>query len=458
MNAQNQDYIHNYYHIYDMKLGEGGFAKVRLATHLLTRQLVAVKCLDKVKLESELPRIYNEIECLKKLKHNHIAKLLQVFETATHIYLILEHCSGGELFDYIVRKQRLEEPESAQVIYDLMRVLDYIHSNGFAHRDIKPENILFDDRKQIKLIDFGLAANCTQENMAKNRSQQPIDQLRTCCGSVTYAAPEVISGDAYNGRAVDVWSAGVMLYAMLVGQVPFNDPSIPKLYSKIRQGISTLPSFLSNEASDLLRRMLDTNPKNRATVHEVISHPWLRNRINPSSKISKRPLDISCGLDENMFARVCESFPHSDPESIRNWIAQDFNYYSATYWLLQNKCLPRTPAIRRTPIVGNVRRQTPNSKVLTPTKQQQQHHQQRQSSPMKKARFATVRASPQNPRLQKLHAISIMMSNNNTSNHKNNNNCSGKVKMDIGSAKSKLSPFVKKSTPKKSIVKRLLWF
>lgn len=373
--------ISQYYKVHEKKLGEGGFAKVRLATHLATMQPVAIKCIDKIKIGPELPRIYNEIECLKKLKHNNIARLYQVFETRTSIYLVLEYCAGGELFDYIVSKSKLEESESAQIIHDLMRVLNFIHINGFAHRDLKPENVLFDDKHQIKLIDFGLAANCSAEIMA-NRGQAAIDQLTTCCGSVTYAAPEVISGRVYSGTAVDVWSAGVMLYALLVGQLPFNDNNIPKLYEKIQAGIKTLPVFLSQEASDLIRRMLTVDPAQRITVRGVLAHPWLRNRINLFAKIHRR-LDFGEQLDEHLLARCSEKFPHLSIAQLRDCIIRDYNYFSTTYLLMLAKCPPRTSgAIKRTP------------------ERQQTNILSNNASPQKRTKLATVTNSPQTPKNQ----------------------------------------------------------
>lgn len=366
--------ICQFYHIHTKKLGEGGFAGVRLATHLVTGQNVAIKCLDKVKLGPELPRIYNEIECLKRLKHHNIARLYQVFETQSMIYLVLEYCSGGELFDYIVSKSKLSEMESAQIIYDLMNVLNYIHINGFAHRDLKPENVLFDDKHQIKLIDFGLAANCSADHMATNKNQAPLDQLSTCCGSVTYAAPEVISGRVYSGTSCDVWSAGVMLYALLVGRLPFNDNSISKLYQKIQDGIKTVPSFLSEEAGDLIMKMLIVDPTKRITVPEILSHPWIHKRIRPFSQINRRlesgneneltlavrarpfaranrRLDFSSKneLDEQLFVKCCELFPSVTVTKMRDYIRRDFNYYSTTYHLLKAKSPPRALAARIVP-------------------------------------------------------------------------------------------------------------
>lgn len=444
------DDIYNYYHIHDKKLGEGGFAKVRLATHLATRQNVAIKCLDKIKLGSELPRIYNEIECLKRLKHQNIARLYQVFETSTVIYLVLEYCAGGELFDYIVSKSKLEETESAQIIYDLMRVLDFIHINGFAHRDLKPENVLFDDKHQIKLIDFGLAANCSADNLASNRNQPAMDQLSTCCGSVTYAAPEVISGAIYSGTAVDVWSAGVMLYALLVGQLPFNDNSIPKLYQKIQNGVKTLPSFLSAEASDLIRRMLIVDPKQRITVREVLQHAWLRIRTSTFARINRR-LDFSSGqVDEHMLSRCHDKFPNLSLAKLREYIEADFNYFSTTYHLMLAKCPPRALAVKR-----------------TPDRQQLTVLQSPYVSPTKRTRFVTVSTTPKTPKtppsyLKHLHQAEHNVSQNGSENCALNTtptkraNISSATNTNQQENTNRMAAFAYNPTPKKSIVKRLL--
>lgn len=421
--------ICSYYHIHDKKLGEGGFAKVRLGTHLATRQNVAIKCLDKIKLGPELPRIYNEIECLKRLKHHSIARLYQVFETQTAIYLVLEYCAGGELFDYIVSKSKLEEPESAQIIHDLMRVLDFIHINGFAHRDLKPENILFDDKHQIKLIDFGLAANCSPDNMATNRNQPPLDQLSTCCGSVTYAAPEVISGEVYSGTSVDVWSAGVMLFALLVGQLPFNDNSIPKLYQKIQAGIKTLPAFLSEEAGDLIRKMLTVDPRQRISVRDVLAHPWLRNRSNTHARINRR-LDFHTGrLDEQILNRCAEKFPNVSSASLKELIQQDFNYYSTTYHLMVSKCPPRTHAVKRTP-------------DRLPTIQPY-------ISPTKKNRFVTVSNTPRTPKTPPSYI-------KNLDKRPNIDTPVDMTPSRFEQQENAMAAFIQAPTPKKSIVKRLL--
>jgi serine/threonine protein kinase len=462
--------ICKYYHLHDKKLGEGGFAKVRLATHLRTKQYVAIKCLDKIRLGSELPRIYNEIKCLKKLKHKNIARLYQVFETDTVIYLVLEYCQGGELFDYIVKKSRLSESESAQILFDLMRVLDFIHINGFAHRDLKPENVLFDERHQIKLIDFGLAANCSADNMANNKNQAPLGQLSTCCGSITYAAPEVIAGGVYSGTAVDVWSAGVMMYALLIGQLPFNDNSISKLYQKIQAGIQELPDYLSQDACDLLRKMLTVNPRYRITVRDVLSHPWLRNRSSNYTRIHRRLDFNSSQLDDLVVQRCCELFPEISETQLRDLIRADFNYYSTTYHLLQAKCPPRSVGIvkrsmpdEQTSVIPSVAPVPPM--VLTPRRNINNNNNYNnnnivvhtidnknddnglgkgscQPSPTKRSRFVTVVNTPRTPRtppsyLKRLHET-----------NKAPRTCPSKVLT---------TPITKfKPAAKKSLVKRLI--
>lgn len=438
--------------MHEKKLGEGGFAKVRLATHLATRQYVAIKCLDKVKLGAELPRVYNEIECLKKLKHQNISRLYQVFETETVIYLVLEYCAGGELFDYIVSKSKLEEAESAQIIYDLMRVLDYIHSNGFAHRDLKPENVLFDDRHHIKLIDFGLAANCSADNSTPNSDQVSLNQLRTCCGSVTYAAPEVISGGLYSGTSCDVWSAGVMLYALLVGKLPFNDNSIAKLYQKIQAGIKTLPPFLSAEASDLIKKMLVVDPAERITVREVLAHPWLRNRVNTFAKINRRlEFNSSNPLDEQLVARCCEKFPHLDEAKLREYIIEDFNYYSTTYYLMKAKCPPRALAVKRTPD----RQFTGGAGLATTTANTKANIKDSpHASPTKRTRFVTVTNTPRAPKTPPSYLQQLQKSEAAATNGTPDIYCTPTKIRD--QENNRMSAFIYSQTPKKSIVKRLL--
>ncbi|XP_054166356.1 maternal embryonic leucine zipper kinase-like [Oppia nitens] len=312
------------YYLHRNKLGEGGFGKVRLATHLKTGHKVAVKIMNKQRLGSDLCRVRVEINSLKVLRHENIAKLLQVIETKDEIYLILEYCSGGELFDYLVAKSRLSENETKTIMNDLINALAYIHSNGFAHRDLKPENILFDANHKIKLIDFGLAANQTDNNNSLN-------YLKTCCGSPAYAAPELLQGPNYSGPAVDVWSAGVLLYALLVGRLPFDDENISALYKKIQSGVYRMPDVLSADAKDLIRSMLKTNPLERITIDKILSHPWLRSEMTFKTRVQI----MRTNFDEEVFFQCHRFYPEVPLKELRQKIMSGFGYLTATYWLLK---------------------------------------------------------------------------------------------------------------------------
>lgn len=316
------------YYTHQKSLGEGGFGKVKLATHLKTNQKVAIKMMNKEKLGKDLQRVRIEIEALKVLQHDNIAKLLQVIETKTDIYLILEYCSGGELFDYLISKKRLTESEVRVIMRDLFGVLMFIHDKGFAHRDLKPENILFDGKHTIKLIDFGLAANSSENKSA-------LAFLSTCCGSPAYAAPELLRGNTYSGPAVDVWSAGVLLYSLLVGQLPFDDENIQNLYKKIQIGKYILPTWLTSDVRDLITSMLKTNPAERISVSKVLDHKWIKHGCINAPNLLAKSLIPAAEFDDEALQCCRYIFPELTEEQLRNKI-KSFGYHTASYLLLRN--------------------------------------------------------------------------------------------------------------------------
>ena len=191
---------------------------------------------------------------------------MQVIETEDKIFMVLEYCPGGELFDYIVAKDRLSESEARFFFRQIISALAYIHSKGYAHRDLKPENLLLDDNQCLKLIDFGLCA--------KPRGGME-HLLTTCCGSPAYAAPELICGRTYLGAEADLWSMGVLLYALLCGYLPFDDDNINVLYKKIQTGKYEVPAWLSADSVNLLNDLLQTDPKRRITMPHLVYHPWV---------------------------------------------------------------------------------------------------------------------------------------------------------------------------------------
>ncbi|KAK1275755.1 SNF1-related protein kinase catalytic subunit alpha KIN10 [Acorus gramineus] len=251
-------------------LGIGSFGKVKIAEHALTGHKVAIKILNRRKIKSMdmEEKVRREIKILRLFMHPHIIRLYEVIETPSDIYVVMEYVKTGELFDYIVEKGRLQEDEARGFFQQIISGVQYCHRNMVVHRDLKPENLLLDSKRNVKIADFGLS------NIMRDGHF-----LKTSCGSPNYAAPEVISGKLYAGPEVDVWSCGVILYALLCGTLPFDDENIPNLFKKIKGGLSTLPSHLSPGARDLIPRMLVVDPIKRMTIPEIRQHPWFQARL-----------------------------------------------------------------------------------------------------------------------------------------------------------------------------------
>ena len=224
----NNDYRDNYIGDYIIKeiIGNGTFSKVKLGINKYTNEKVAIKLLEKKKIteKKDLERIFREMSIVKNLNHPNIIKTYEIFENEKYYYIIMDYCKGGELFDYIVKKGRLNEEETSFFFYQIINGLEYIHSKNIVHRDLKPENLLLTDKNKLKIIDFGLSNyfNLNKENKTK--------LLKTPCGSPCYAAPEMVSGNKYNGFKTDIWAIGIVLYAMIVGYLPFEDSDIYILF------------------------------------------------------------------------------------------------------------------------------------------------------------------------------------------------------------------------------------
>ncbi|XP_065028502.1 SNF1-related protein kinase catalytic subunit alpha KIN10-like isoform X1 [Musa acuminata AAA Group] len=293
-------------------LGIGSFGKVKIAEHLLTGHKVAIKILNRRKIKNmEMEeKVRREIKILRLFMHPHIIRLYEVIETHSDIYVVMEYVKSGELFDYIVEKGRLQEDEARRFFQQIISGVEYCHRNMVAHRDLKPENLLLDSKCNVKIADFGLS------NVMRDGHF-----LKTSCGSPNYAAPEVISGKLYAGPEVDVWSCGVILYALLCGTLPFDDENIPNLFKKIKSGIYTLPSHLSALARDLIPRMLVVDPMKRITIREIREHPWFQMRLPrylavppPDTMQQARKIDddiiqevIKMGFDKNQLVESLHS-------------------------------------------------------------------------------------------------------------------------------------------------------
>ncbi|CAF3636797.1 unnamed protein product [Rotaria sp. Silwood1] len=252
-------------YILQKTLGKGQTGLVKLGVHYITGEKVAIKIVNREALsESVLLKVEREIAIMKLIEHPHVLRLYDVYESRKYLYLILEHVAGGELFDYLVRKSRLTPKEARKFFRQIISALDFCHCHMVCHRDLKPENLLLDDKMNIRVADFGMASLQVEGGF-----------LETSCGSPHYACPEVIKGEKYDGRKADVWSCGVILYALLVGALPFDDDNLRQLLEKVKKGIFHIPHFVPADCQQLLRGMIEVDPNKRLTLEDVSRHPWV---------------------------------------------------------------------------------------------------------------------------------------------------------------------------------------
>ncbi|KAI9071244.1 hypothetical protein K1719_046796 [Acacia pycnantha] len=256
-------------------LGEGNFAKVKLARNVETGESVAIKIIDKDKIlkHKMVRQIKREISTMKLIRHPNVIRMYEVMASKTKIYIVLEFVTGGELFDKIASKGRLKEDEARKYFQQLICAMDYCHSRGVCHRDLKPENLLLDANGGLKVSDFGLSA------LPQQLREDGL--LHTTCGTPNYVAPEVIHNKGYDGTKADLWSCGVILFVLMAGYLPFEDTNIMALYKKIFKADFTCPPWFSSSAKKLIKRILDPNPATRITFAEVIENDWFKKGYVP---------------------------------------------------------------------------------------------------------------------------------------------------------------------------------
>ncbi|RMZ86198.1 hypothetical protein DV737_g190, partial [Chaetothyriales sp. CBS 132003] len=346
-------------------LGKGATGRVRLAKHCLTGQVAAVKIVSKksaamvqsasmarMDKDSGIPinaagrrtmpfGIEREVVIMKLIEHPNVINLYDVWENRGELYLVLEYVQGGELFDYVSSNGALPEEEAVRLFRQIIAGLSHCHRYNICHRDLKPENILLDADRNVKLADFGMAA------------LQPRDKwLNTSCGSPHYAAPEVILGHQYRGDKADIWSVGIILFAMLNGFLPFDGGDLPTTLRLVKKGEYFLPPTLSVEASDLIQRVLQKRPNKRISMDEMWTHPLIRKyeryhaSLVPPGTLVGPPPPITAELPvmriakrsdiDHEILRNLQTLWHGESQEqlIQRLLNDDANHEKLFYWAL----------------------------------------------------------------------------------------------------------------------------
>ena len=304
------------------QLGNGAFGKVFLATNRLTGLKVAIKTIEKEFITDQRTRrkIFQEVFIMKKLQHRNVIRLLEVFESSRSVMIVLEYAGGGDLLQIIKSRGKLQEIEGKGIFYQIIEAVKACHAMGVIHRDIKLDNILLNsDFTEIKLCDFGVS-----------RFAKAGERVNEQCGTPAYLAPEIIADQGYEPFYVDLWSMGVLLYAMLSATVPFKAKNLSDLHKLILKGKFEIPSYFSANVADLIAKMLNPVPHFRISLDEMKKHPWF-NGYTPSEE-SDDTFNLK-KQNENLRRMVCYGFPRE--YVIQSLNLKDVNHATATYKLLE---------------------------------------------------------------------------------------------------------------------------
>jgi calcium-dependent protein kinase len=274
-------------------LGGGHFGTVRIGykRNEVPRKMYAIKSISKKNLSAkDLDDLMKEVEIISQLDHPNIVKLLETYHDQYYFHLVMELCTGKEVFDRIIEEGHISEYKVANIIYKVLSAIFYCHNQGITHRDIKPENILFetnDPDSEIKIIDFGLS-----------RKYDPNQKMHTILGTPYYVAPEVLKGE-YDNKC-DIWSIGAISYIMLSGEPPFNGSSNHEIFNRIINDDLIFPTSrwknVSNDAMDFIKKCMEKNPDKRITPHEAVTHQWFKEILKNLQNKSNLDSELLCNL------------------------------------------------------------------------------------------------------------------------------------------------------------------
>ncbi|KAI9193352.1 serine/threonine-protein kinase MARK1-like protein [Polychytrium aggregatum] len=317
------------YYDLEKSVGEGNFAKVKLATHTLTGEKVAVKIIDKGKLDKiTAKKLFREVRIMKLLNHPHIVRLYEVIDTPKELYLIMEYAAGGEIFDYLVAHGRMKEKEARRHFRQIISAIEYCHNLHVIHRDLKAENLLLDENMNVKIADFGFSNQFS-----------PGQRLNTWCGSPPYAAPELFQGKEYSGPEVDIWSLGVVLYVLVCGSLPFDGSTLAKLRARVLAGKYKVPFYMSTDCERLIKRMLVLEPAKRITLEEIMTDKWFTEGYESeplNSAITTSPINVTADQHERILKEM-EDIGLNTEEVKKSLNEGIYDHLTATYYLLCDK-------------------------------------------------------------------------------------------------------------------------
>lgn len=282
------------------ELGSGNFSRVKMGIHVLTKDKVAIKILDKTKLDGKTQRLLSrEISSMENLHHPNVIRLFEVIETLTKLHLVMEFANGGELFTKISTEGKLSEKTTKRMFSQIVAALDHMHKHNIIHRDLKAENVFVAGTNLVKVGDFGFSTSAT-----------PDAALNTFCGSPPYAAPELFRDECYYGTCVDIWALGILLYFMVTGIMPFRAETVGKLKKCILDGMYFMPDFLTDSCKNLIKKVLQLVPKARLTIDEIKNSKWLQGEDFPEEdekfgfgpppveQCSEEEREARCSLEE----------------------------------------------------------------------------------------------------------------------------------------------------------------